>query len=162
MNKTIASFIILFGFSAQASVWDQMQTNGLQRVTGKVTAIEFQGTGTLNLSLQVAGEGGAKVTRSFQASTGTMNGACNNSYHSDEERVAFFTQRVELLREAFKNDDVIELSFSGPWNPWRKIPTNVEFPVRVNCFSLIGHTELAVVSKQVLKPVTKSQAFMTQ
>lgn len=117
MKNSIASFIVLFSFSAQASVWDQMQTSGLERVTGKVTALEFQGTGTLNLSLQVAGEGGTKITKSFQSSTDTMNGACNNAYHSDEERVAFFTQRVELLREAFKNEDVVELSFSGPWNP---------------------------------------------
>lgn len=112
MKKTMVLLAATLGFSAHAdlSVWDQMKHSSLNRVQGKVMGLEVQAR-SIEVTLSQDG-----TTKTVQVSTDTANNDCYNPYFTDEERVAFLNQKVDMLRESLRSGGAIEIGISGPFN----------------------------------------------
>lgn len=90
-------------------VFEQLQHGTLSPTVGKITSLEV---GDKGIAIGVTTKTGRKAT------TTTTARFCDDSSGSEAEsfRSAQTVARLELLREAYKSGEIVELAFAGPWN----------------------------------------------
>lgn len=116
--KTSLILTMLLGLTAwadsQPGVWDQMQTGSSVAVKGKIKSLNVRA----NSVEIVLSQGSENLTRTFKLCTEISSSTADNDFfRSEEQRAAFFHQRMESLREAYRTGQVVELGSRGPWNP---------------------------------------------
>lgn len=87
------------------SVWDQMQHESANASTGKITSLEI---GDQGIEIGVTSNGDQATTKFCDDSAGSEG----ESYRSAQA-----VARLEILREAFKSGEKVELTYDGPWKP---------------------------------------------
>lgn len=91
-------------------VFEQLQQGTLSPTLGKITSLEV---GDKGIAIGVTTKTGRKTT------TTTTTRFCDDFSGSEAEsfRSAQTVARLELLREAFRSGENVELAFAGPWSP---------------------------------------------
>lgn len=99
----------------QPSVWQQMQEGQTSTVAAKIKTIEVLDHG---VSISFAKKDGRReVTETAKLCDDFSTSGHDNAYFdSEERRAAFFRERMELIREAYKTGETVELAYRGPWN----------------------------------------------
>ena len=99
---------------AQPGIWDQLQTGSRTAIRGKIKSLNVRAN-----SVEIVLTVGARAsTPSLKLCTEIASASADNDFfRSEEQRAAFFHQRMESLREAYRSGQIVELGTRGPWNP---------------------------------------------
>ncbi|MGE4131572.1 MAG: hypothetical protein AB7F86_08020 [Bdellovibrionales bacterium] len=106
--------ILSIYFTAHAdfgpSIWQQLQTQGDRVVTAKIEALDVH-TQLVRVAFAETGENHARGRLEL----------CQDEGSAPAHREAFVTalhqQRLEILREALRTGEEVQLSIKGPWSP---------------------------------------------
>jgi hypothetical protein len=110
MKLPLMVLAFILSGAAQASVWDQMQNGETSRVTGKVESLEISGGGVKVGLKQMSRE--MRFCDDF-----STEDRDNGYFDSESRRAALAVERLEILRDAYKSGETVELTMKGPWNP---------------------------------------------
>ena len=99
----------------QAGVWDQLQQSGGSRTQAQIVGLEVLGN-SVNVTVQKV-EGKSSARETLKLCTEIASAADNDFFRSEEQRAAFFNQRMTSLREAYQSGELVQLSSKGPWSP---------------------------------------------
>ena len=96
-----------------ASVWEQMQEGTTSHVEAKITGLEILAN---RVKIEFTTTSDKKTNSALLCDDFGRKG--DNQYSdSEERRAAFFFERVQSVRDAFKSGATVEIAYSGPWNP---------------------------------------------
>lgn len=91
----------------QPGVWSQLQHNGT-RVKGKITGFDVPPGRAASVSYRAVGmdRPGSQTAE-----------LCRPKDSTDVTTAVEYNQQLQLVRDARKSGEIVELSINGPWNP---------------------------------------------
>jgi hypothetical protein len=103
---------------ADTSVWEQMQEGHTSQVRAKIKSLEINsGSVRVGFVTKVNGKDSPALEYTRMCDDFATEGIPNGYIDSESRRAALASQRMELLRDAFKSGETVELAYKGPWNP---------------------------------------------